>query len=396
MLTSLAIIFLFGLTLGALFNKLKMPALLGMLLTGIVLGPHALNLLDPKILSISNDLRELALVIILMRAGLSLDLSSLKQVGRPAVMMCCVPALFEIAGAIVFGRMIGLSLLDSAIVGAILGAVSPAVVVPRMVKLMDEHRGTAKGIPQMILVGSSADDVFVIVIFTSLLTLAQGGQVSGMEFLKIPEAIALGLVLGVLVGCVLAAFFKRVHMRDTTKVLILLGFSFLFLELEEDLKPYVSMSGLLAIMALGSTIYKRKESLALRLSSKFSKLWVGAEIFLFVLIGAMVDVRYAMHAGVAAAVLIVGALVFRMAGVGMCMIKTKLNLKETAFCMIAYTPKATVQAVLGAMPLAAGLPAGMQILTIAVLAILITAPLGAIGIDATEKRFLTQDEPKAA
>ncbi len=396
MLTSLAIIFLFGLTLGALFNKLKMPALLGMLLTGIVLGPHALNLLDPKILSISNDLRELALVIILMRAGLSLDLSSLKQVGRPAVMMCCVPALFEIAGAIVFGRMIGLSLLDSAIVGAILGAVSPAVVVPRMVKLMDEHRGTAKGIPQMILVGSSADDVFVIVIFTSLLTLAQGGQVSGMEFLKIPEAIALGLVLGVLVGCVLAAFFKRVHMRDTTKVLILLGFSFLFLELEEDLKPYVSMSGLLAIMALGSTIYKRKESLALRLSSKFSKLWVGAEVFLFVLIGAMVDVRYAMHAGVAAAVLIVGALVFRMAGVGVCMIKTKLNLKETAFCMIAYTPKATVQAVLGAMPLAAGLPAGMQILTIAVLAILITAPLGAIGIDATEKRFLTQDEPKAA
>lgn len=396
MLTSLAIIFLFGLTLGALFNKLKMPALLGMLLTGIVLGPHALNLLDPKILSISDDLRELALVIILMRAGLSLDLSSLKQVGRPAVMMCCVPALFEIAGAIVFGRMIGLSLLDSAIVGAILGAVSPAVVVPRMVKLMDEHRGTAKGIPQMILVGSSADDVFVIVIFTSLLTLAQGGQVSGMEFLKIPEAIALGLVLGVLVGCVLAAFFKRVHMRDTTKVLILLGFSFLFLELEEDLKPYVSMSGLLAIMALGSTIYKRKESLALRLSSKFSKLWVGAEVFLFVLIGAMVDVRYAMHAGVAAAVLIVGALVFRMAGVGVCMIKTKLNLKETAFCMIAYTPKATVQAVLGAMPLAAGLPAGMQILTIAVLAILITAPLGAIGIDATEKRFLTQDEPKAA
>lgn len=396
MLTSLAIIFLFGLTLGALFNKLKMPALLGMLLTGIVLGPHALNLLDPKILSISDDLRELALVIILMRAGLSLDLSSLKQVGRPAVMMCCVPALFEIAGAIVFGRMIGLSLLDSAIVGAILGAVSPAVVVPRMVKLMDEHRGTAKGIPQMILVGSSADDVFVIVIFTSLLTLVQGGQVSGMEFLKIPEAIALGLVLGVLVGCVLAAFFKRVHMRDTTKVLILLGFSFLFLELEEDLKPYVSMSGLLAIMALGSTIYKRKESLALRLSSKFSKLWVGAEIFLFVLIGAMVDVRYAMHAGVAAAVLIVGALVFRMAGVGVCMIKTKLNLKETAFCMIAYTPKATVQAVLGAMPLAAGLPAGMQILTIAVLAILITAPLGAIGIDATEKRFLTQDEPKAA
>lgn len=396
MLTSLAIIFLFGLTLGALFNKLKMPALLGMLLTGIVLGPHALNLLDPKILSISNDLRELALVIILMRAGLSLDLSSLKQVGRPAVMMCCVPALFEIAGAIVFGRMIGLSLLDSAIVGAILGAVSPAVVVPRMVKLMDEHRGTAKGIPQMILVGSSADDVFVIVIFTSLLTLARGGQVSGMEFLKIPEAIALGLVLGVLVGCVLAAFFKRVHMRDTTKVLILLGFSFLFLELEEDLKPYVSMSGLLAIMALGSTIYKRKESLALRLSSKFSKLWVGAEVFLFVLIGAMVDVRYAMHAGGAAAVLIVGALVFRMAGVGVCMIKTKLNLKETAFCMIAYTPKATVQAVLGAMPLAAGLPAGMQILTIAVLAILITAPLGAIGIDATEKRFLTQDEPKAA
>lgn len=396
MLTSLAIIFLFGLTLGALFNKLKMPALLGMLLTGIVLGPHALNLLDPKILSISDDLRELALVIILMRAGLSLDLASLKQVGRPAVMMCCVPALFEIAGAIVFGRMIGLSLLDSAIVGAILGAVSPAVVVPRMVKLMDEHRGTAKGIPQMILVGSSADDVFVIVIFTSLLTLAQGGQVSGMEFLKIPEAIALGLVLGVLVGCVLAAFFKRVHMRDTTKVLILLGFSFLFLELEEDLKPYVSMSGLLAIMALGSTIYKRKESLALRLSSKFSKLWVGAEIFLFVLIGAMVDVRYAMHAGVAAAVLIVGALVFRMAGVGVCMIKTKLNLKETAFCMIAYTPKATVQAVLGAMPLAAGLPAGMQILTIAVLAILITAPLGAIGIDATEKLFLTQDEPKAA
>ena len=392
MLTSLAIIFLFGLTLGALFDKkLSLPPLLGMLTTGMLLGPNALNLLDDTILSISADLRELALVIILMRAGLSLDLGPLKQVGRPAVMMCCIPALFELGGAMLVGPMIGLTLLESAIVGAILGAVSPAIVVPRMVRLMDEKRGTAKGIPQMILVGSSADDVFVIVLFTSLMTLARGGQVSAIEFLKVPEAIVTGLIAGAVVGCVLAAFFKRVHMRDTTKVLILLGFSFLFLELEKDIKEYVPLSGLLAIMTLGATIFQRKRPLAVRLSEKFSRLWVGAEVFLFVLIGAMVDMRYAAAAGSSAVLLIVGALILRMVGVGVCMIKTKLNMKETVYCMFSYIPKATVQAVLGALPLSAGMPAGMRILTIAVLSILITAPLGAILMDKTEKRFLTLD-----
>ena len=391
----MAIIFLVGLALGAVFNKLGLPALVGMLLTGIVLGPHALNVLDPKILSISAELRELALVIILMRAGLSLDLASLIKVGRPAFLMCFVPAVFEMAGAMAFGPLMGLSLLESAIAGAILGAVSPAVVVPRMVRLIEENRGTAKAIPQMILVGSSADDVFVIVVFTSLMALAQGGQVSGAEFLKFPVSIFNGLLVGVVAGWILVALFKHIHMRDSDKVLIMLGVSFLFLELENRLVSYVPMSGLLSIMSMGATIHKTIPAVSTRMSEKFGKLWVGAEVFLFVLIGSMVDVRYAVAAGPVAAVVILGALAFRVAGVAVCMIKTDLTMREVLFCMIAYTPKATVQAVFGAIPMTAGLACGPSVLTIAVLSILITAPLGAVGIDRTQK-FLSFDGKQTA
>lgn len=391
MLFSLALMVLCGLLLSGTMQKLKMPGLVGMLITGIVLGPYALNLIAPGLLNISADLREIALIIILTRAGLALDIDDLKRVGRPAILMCFIPATFEIAATIIFApKFFPISYLEAAIMGTVLGAVSPAVVVPKMLKLMESGYGKSKRIPQLILAGASVDDIYVIVLFASFMGMYRGSSFDIGSLARIPIAIVLGLLTGILLGFGLVKLFKKIHMRDTVKVLILLSTSFLLVTLETTIKAYVPMSGLLAVMALGGTILKQYGILAKRLSGKFSKIWVAAELILFVLIGATVDISYAAKVGIAAVALIFIALAIRICGVFVCLIRTKLNVKERLFCAIAYLPKATVQAAIGGLPLAAGIAAGNTILTVAVLAILITAPLGAIGIDATYKKLLAK------
>lgn len=389
MLTSLALIFLTGLLFGAIFKRLHLPSLLGMILTGIILSPYMLNLLDDSILSISADLRQLALVIILTRAGLSLDLASLKKVGRPAILMCFVPACFEIAGVMLLAPpLLSVSLTEAAIIGSVIAAVSPAIIVPRMIHLMEAGYGTKHSIPQLILAGASVDDVFVIVLFTAFTGLAQGNEVSFTSLLQIPVSILLGIVLGVLSGFLLVKFFQLFHMRDSVKILILLSCSFLFLELQSRLEAVVPISGLLAIMSMGIYLNLRYKVLADRLSSKYNKLWVAAEVLLFVLVGATVDLNYAVRAGLPVVLLILLALLFRMAGVLISLIKTKLTKKERIFTMIAYTPKATVQAAIGGVPLAMGLACGQLVLTVAVMSILISAPVGAFLIDKLYKKLL--------
>ncbi|HBE9109500.1 cation:proton antiporter [Clostridioides difficile] len=390
MLTSLALIFLLGMASGGIFKRIKLPSLLGMLLTGIILGPYVLNLIDNSILDISSDLRKIALIIILTRAGLSLDINDLKKVGRPAVLMCFIPATFEIIGMIVLApKLLGVSILEAAVMGAVVGAVSPAIIVPKMLKLMEEGYGTEKSIPQMLLAGTSIDDIFVIVMFTVFTGLAQGNSISAISFLQIPVSIILGVIAGAVIGLCLAVFFKKVHMRDSAKGVLLLSISFLMISLETALEGIVPFSGLLAVMSIGIFLQIKYRVVARRLSIKYSKLWVGAEILLFVLVGATVDISYAFKAGIGAVILIFGVLLFRMVGVFFCLIKTNLTIKERLFCMIGYIPKATVQAAIGGVPLAMGMASGQLILTLAVLAILITAPLGAFGIDVTYKKLLT-------
>ncbi len=391
MLTSLALIFICGMFLGGVFKRIGIPSLLGMLITGIVLGPYMLNVLDPSILSISTDLRQLALIIILTRGGLSLNINDLKKVGRPAILMCFVPACFEIVGMVLIAPLIlNISIMEAVIMGAVLAAVSPAVIVPKMLALMEKGYGKDKSIPQMILAGASVDDVFVIVIFTAAVGLAQGENISATSMLQIPISIFLGIIVGIVVGLLLNLFFKKVHLRDSSKVIILLSISFLLVAME-NLKV-VPFSGLLAVMSAGATIQKKNTVIATRLSNKYSKLWVAAEVILFVLVGATVDIKYALGAGISAIVVIFGALAFRMLGVFACMVKTKLSIKEKLFCMIAYMPKATVQAAIGSIPLSMGLSCGNIVLTVAVLAILITAPLGALGVDLTYKRLLSSSK----
>ncbi len=360
-----------------------------MLLTGIILGPYVLDALSPSLLSVSVELRRIALVIILMRAGLALDIKDLKKVGRPAILMCFVPACFEIAGMLLVApALLDVSLLEAAVMGAVVAAVSPAIIVPRMLYLVENKIGTQKSIPQMIMAGGSVDDVFVIVLFTAFTTLSLGGEVTAESFIQIPVSIVTGLMLGIGVGWMLTKYFKAFHMRDSIKLLIMMSFSFLFLQAEEWLKDMVPLSGLLAVMAMGATMLKSYPILAKRISPKYTKLWVAAEILLFVLVGATIDIKYAAAAGLMAVAVIFCSLAFRMIGVFFCMLKTKLTIQERLFCMIAYLPKATVQAAIGSLPLAMGLPCGKIVLTVAVLAILITAPLGAFGIDKTYKRLL--------
>ena len=392
MLTSLALIFLCGLLLGSIFQKIKLPPLLGMIITGIILGPYALNLIDQSVLSISSDLRQIALIIILTRAGLNLDINSLKKVGRPAILMCFLPACFEIIGMVLLAPLLlGISILDALIMGTVVAAVSPAVIVPKMLKLIETGYGKDKSIPQMIMAGASVDDVFVIVLFTSFTGLAQGESFSPISLIQVPISIILGLGLGILIGIILGFFFKKVHMRDSIKVIIILSISFLLVTLENSLKGIVPISGLIAIMSIGISLQKIRSDASKRISTKFSKLWVAAELMLFVLVGATVDIKYAFSAGIMAIVLIFGVLVFRMIGVLICLIKTKLNKKERLFCMIAYCPKATVQAAIGYIPLTMGLSCGNIVLTVAVLSILITAPLGAFFIELLYKRLLKKE-----
>lgn len=389
MLTSFAFIFLLGMLLSSILKKLRLPGLLGMLITGIVLGPYVLNLLDPSILSISADLRQIALIIILTRAGLSLDINDLKKVGRPAILMCFVPACLEIAGMILLAPgLLGISVLDAAIMGTVVAAVSPAVIVPKMLMLMEQGYGRENSIPQLIMAGASVDDVFVIVLFTAFTGLAQGESITAASFAQVPVSILTGMIAGVVTGLLLAVLFAKLHMRDSGKVVVLLSISFLMVALENSIKGVIPFSGLLAVMSMGIALQKKRPVVAERLSVKYSKLWVAAEILLFVLVGATVDVSYALAAGASAIILIFGVLLFRMAGVFLCMLKTRLSGKERLFCMIAYMPKATVQAAIGGVPLALGLGCGKIVLTVAVLAILITAPLGAFGVDMTYRKLL--------
>ena len=391
MLLSISLILILGMFMGWICRKMKLPALLGMLITGIILGPYGLNLLDGSILGISAELRKIALIIILTRAGLGLDLSGLKKIGRPAVLMCFVPASFELLGMILLApKLMGLSVLESAVMGAVLAAVSPAVVVPRMVKLMDEGYGVKEGIPQLILAGASVDDVYVIVLFSTFVGMMQGEGASILKFVNIPVSIFFGIAIGLFLGVLLAYFFKKVHIRDTSKVLIILSISFLLVVIEDKLTTAITFSSLIAVMFIGIGLQKKREAVAKRLSVKYGKLWVAAEVFLFVLVGATVNIEYLGKVGAKAFVVIIGALIFRMFGVFVCLLRTNLKRKEQLFAMMAYTPKATVQAAIGGIPLALGLACGDTVLTVAVLAIVFTAPLGAFAIDLSYKKLLNK------
>ena len=389
MLLSIALILLVGMSMGWFCRKMKLPGLLGMLATGIVLGPYVLDLLDPSILGISAELRKIALIIILTRAGLGLDLSGLKKIGRPAVLMCFVPASFELFGMLLLApKLMGLSILEAAVMGAVLAAVSPAVVVPRMVKLMDEGYGVKEGIPQLILAGASVDDVYVIVLFSTFTGMMQGTGASAILFINIPVSILLGIAIGLGIGVLLAYFFQKIHMRDTSKVLIILSISFLLVVLEDYLATPITFSALIAVMFIGIGLQRKREVVAKRLSAKYGKLWVAAEVFLFVLVGATVNIDYIGKVGIKALIVIAGALVFRMFGVLVCLLGTEIKGKERMFTMLAYTPKATVQAAIGGIPLSLGFACGESVLAVSVLAIVLTAPLGAFAIDLTYKKFL--------
>ena len=391
MLLSISLILILGMFMGWICRKMKLPALLGMLITGIILGPYGLNLLDGSILGISAELRKIALIIILTRAGLGLDLSGLKKIGRPAVLMCFVPASFELLGMTLLApKLMGASVLESAVMGAVLAAVSPAVVVPRMVKLMDEGYGVKEGIPQLILAGASVDDVYVIVLFSTFVGMMQGEGASILKFVNIPVSIFWGIAIGLLLGVLLAYFFKKVHIRDTSKVLIILSISFLLVVIEDKLTTAITFSSLIAVMFIGIGLQKKREAVAERLSVKYGKLWVAAEVFLFVLVGATVNIEYLGKVGAKAFVVIIGALIFRMFGVFVCLLGTGLKRKERLFAMVAYTPKATVQAAIGGIPLALGFACGDTVLTMAVLAIVLTAPLGAFAIDLSYKKLLNK------
>lgn len=389
MLLSIAMIMLFGMFMGWVCKKIHLPSLFGMILTGMILGPHILNFIDPSLLEISAELRRIALIIILTRAGLSLDLNDLRKVGRPAILMCFLPACFEIAGMLLLApKLLGVSLLDAAIMGAVVAAVSPAVIVPKMLKLMEEGYGVEHSIPQLILAGASVDDVFVIVLFTAFTGLAQGDCISVRSFINIPVSVVVGIIIGMAVGIILAKYFEKIPIWDTSKVIVLMCSSFILITIEDKWGKILPFASLIAVMAIGIALQKKSMCVAKRLSVKFNKLWVGAEVMLFVLVGATVDIKYALSSGVSAVILIFGVLAFRMVGVCLCLIKTRLSRRERLFCMIAYTPKATVQAAIGGVPLAMGLACGEIVLTVAVVAILITAPLGAFFIDLTYKRLL--------
>lgn len=389
MFFSLAVILLLGMLAGWVCQKLRLPALLGMLLVGMLIGPYALNLIDTSILNISAELRKIALIIILARAGLSLNIEDLKRVGRPAVLMCFVPACFEIVGMVLLAPgLLGISVLEAAVMGAVVGAVSPAVIVPKMLHLMEEGWGVRESIPQLILAGASVDDVFVIVLFSAFTGLAQSGELSPAVFATIPVSIVLGIAAGLLFGAALGILFAKVHIRDTVKLVFLLCLSFLMVAFEDA--AWIPFSALIAVMCVGVALQKVRPEVSLRLSARYAKLWVVAEVLLFVLVGAAVDLRYAVSAGGAAVALIFAVLAFRMLGVFCCLVGTKLKLKERLFCMIAYTPKATVQAAIGGIPLSMGLSCGNIVLTVAVLSILITAPLGAFFIDLTYRRLLSR------
>lgn len=391
MLTSFALIFLLGMLLGSLFTSLRLPSMIGMLLTGILLGPYVLNLLDPALLSISTDLREVALITILIRAGLSLDLADLKKVGRPAILMSFIPAIFEMMGTVLVAiHLFYLPLIDAGILAAVVASASPAVIVPRMIQFIETGYGTDKKIPQLILASDSVDDMFNIVVFTSLLGLTHRETITVNHLTEVPLSIFTGVVFGVVVGAIMSWFFKQFHLRDSLKIIILLSVSFLLVALE-DLLVNFPFSGLLAVMVIGVMILGNLPLAAGRISSKFSKVWVAAEIVLFVLVGASVDLSYVSSAGFKTILLLVIAFGFRSVGIFLCLIKTNLEWKKRLFCCITGIPKATVQAAIGGIPLAMGLATGNIILAIAVISILFCAPVGAFLIDQTYSKLLNKE-----
>lgn len=389
MLISISMILLLGMFGGWICKKIKFPSLFGMLVAGIVIGPHMLNLIDGTILNLSTEIRRIALIIILVRAGLKLSVEDLRKLGRPAVLMCFLPATFELAGMLLLApKLLHISLSDAAILGAVVGAVSPAVIVPKMIKLIEEGYGTSKGIPQMILAGASVDDVYVIVLFTTFTGLAQGNSIDIMRFVNIPICIISGILVGLIIGSAISFFFERTRMQDTAKILMILSVCFVMVTFEDKYSDIIPFASLIAVMSMGLMIKQKKQQLSMKLSSQFDKLWMPAEIFLFVLVGASVAVDSALSAGADTLLLIFGVLIFRMLGVFICLIATPLTGREKFFCMLAYTPKATVQAAIGGLPLAYGLPCGDIVLTVSVVAILLTAPLGAFAIDLTYRRLL--------
>lgn len=388
MLLSIGLLILVGLMMGWLFSKLHLPRIIGMLLGGIILGPHFLNLLNPIIMDVSGDLRKIALIIIIAKAGLSLNVTDLKRIGRPAVMLCFIPATFELLAFVIFAPAImGVTLLQAAILGAVMGAVSPAVTVPRLTKMIDDGYGTKKRIPQMLIAGASADDIYVIVLFSTLVSLEAGGTLSAINFLRIPMEIILGAITGAVIGVALSFYFKKIHLRDSLKITIIMAINML-LYWFEGIAP---VSGLLAVMAMGIAINMKIPEVSKRLSVKFSKLWVAAEIFLFVLVGATVNINYVTEAGIRMIIMLFIGLIFREIGTYLSIVGTGLTAKEKIFCLISQLPKATVQAAIGGVPLAMGLGCGNVVLTMAVISIVITAPLGAIGMDATAHKYISKD-----
>lgn len=391
MATSLALIILFGMLADHLFRKLRIPGLIGMLIVGIVMGPYVLDVLDPALLEVSADFRMLALIVILLRAGLETRKDTLNRVGKTALIMSTVPAIFEgFVIALIAPSLLGLTYLEGAILGAIIAAVSPAVVVPFMIKFIDQKLGTNKGIPTMILAASSVDDVFVIVVFSMLLGIYTGaGGSIFLKALELPVSILLGIGIGTATGFALYRLFKRYKPRATKTSMIVVGTAVLLTWIEEGLRPYLPLSALLGVMTVGFILLEKSEPMAHQISKKLSKVWVLAEILLFALVGAQVNIHVAWDAGLAGAALIGIGLLARSAGTYLSVMGADFNLKERLFCVVSYIPKATVQAAIGAIPLSAGVAGGETILAVAVLSILLTAPLGALGIDILGKRFLS-------
>ena len=393
MALSLALIIIFGLLLSRFFNKLKLPGLLGMLLLGVVLGPYVLNIIDSEILRISGDLRKIALIVILLRAGLGIERETLKMVGVPAIKLSFIPGLFEGFTVLILGIVFfKMTWYEAGMLGFIIAAVSPAVVVPQMLELIEMGRGRKKGIPTLILTGASIDDVIAITLFTSFLGFYGGTQISILySVLSVPLSIGLGLLFGVGIGFLLLFLFKKYHIRDTKKALMILSLAILMTSTEDFLKDIIPIASLLGVMALGFVLREKYWKVAERLSVKFNKIWVFAEIMLFVLVGAQVNIKVAIESGLIGLLIIAVGLLARSSGVLLSLRKTKLNIRERLFCVIAYVPKATVQAAIGGIPLAAGVASGDIILAMAVLSIIITAPLGAIGIKAAGNHWLSDD-----
>lgn len=389
MLFSIALILFLGFLVGLVFEKIKIPKLVGMILVGIIIGPYSLNLIDQSIISVSTELRQIALIIILTRAGLSLNFSSLKKIGRPAILMCFIPATFEIIGTTLLApSLLNISTFEALLLGSVLGAVSPAVIVPRMIRLQKEGYGAQHKVPNLILAGSSADDIYVIILFYAFLGLVENNKFNTSSLISIPVSIILGIILGIIIGVILNVIFKKFICNLTYKILITLCASFFMVTLESLLKKYISISSLLGVMSYGMVLLSSNKKVAKELEEGYNNLWLFFEIFLFVLVGATVSVDYAISSGINAVILLFLALLFRTIGVLVCLIKTNLTKKEVLFSMISYIPKATVQASIGGIALSKGLACGNLVLSMAVLSILITAPIGAFGIDLLYKKLL--------